>query len=196
MLAIRLTISCAGMLSAVQPVCAPPDANTPLQPSHSKIRPCPTFLGPKAIFNVLPNSPLPLLPAAGLRNLFENPAAAQFNHRTLALTTLASVAAFWRYGTKIPGLPAPTRVLMHALLATTCAQVGLGVATLLTYVPVSLGTAHQAGALTLFTIMLGLLYSIKPAPGLRPFRLLLHKWATPAAVAAVAGVGGAVTQMQ
>lgn len=87
------------------------------------------------------------------------------------------------------------RTLLHTLLATTCAQVGLGIATLLTYVPVSLGTAHQAGALTLFTLMLGLLYSIKPAPTLRPFRLLVHKYGTPTAMAAVLGVGGTVAQM-
>lgn len=132
----------------------------------------------------------------GLRNLFENSAAAQFNHRTLALTTLFTMAGFWRYGTQLPALHPSSRLLLHALMATTCAQVGLGIATLLSHVPVSLGTAHQAGALTLFSLMLGLLYSLRAGPSLRPFRLVVTKWGTPAAVAAVAGVGGAVTQMQ
>ncbi len=40
-------------------------------------------------------------------------------------------------------------------------QVTLGITTLLTYVPVSLGAAHQAGALTLFTVVLGLLHSLR-----------------------------------
>lgn len=46
----------------------------------------------------------------------------------------------------------------------------LGITTLLTYVPVELGAAHQAGAMVLFTLMLGLLYTIKPAPSLGTFR--------------------------
>ena len=37
----------------------------------------------------------------------------------------------------------------------------LGISTLLMYVPVSLGAAHQAGALTLFTVVLGLLHSLR-----------------------------------
>jgi hypothetical protein len=49
-------------------------------------------------------------------------------------------------------------------------QVALGITTLLTYVPVPLGAAHQAGAMVLFTLMLSLLYSIKPAPSLGTFR--------------------------
>jgi hypothetical protein len=40
-------------------------------------------------------------------------------------------------------------------------QVTLGISTLLTYVPASLGAAHQAGALTLFTIVLGLMHSLR-----------------------------------
>ena len=46
-------------------------------------------------------------------------------------------------------------------------QVTLGISTLLTYVPVSLGAAHQAGALTLFTVVLGLLHSLR-RPCARP----------------------------
>jgi Cytochrome oxidase assembly protein len=40
-------------------------------------------------------------------------------------------------------------------------QVTLGISTLVMYVPVSLGAAHQAGALTLFTVVLGLLHSLR-----------------------------------
>lgn len=46
----------------------------------------------------------------------------------------------------------------------------LGITTLLTYVPVPLGAAHQGGAMVLFTLMLGLLYTIKPTPSLGTFR--------------------------
>lgn len=41
-------------------------------------------------------------------------------------------------------------------------QVTLGVSALLAYVPPSLGAAHQATALLLFTIMLGLLHNLRP----------------------------------
>ena len=43
-------------------------------------------------------------------------------------------------------------------------QVTLGVSTLLAYVPVSLGSAHQAGALTLFTIVLTLAHNLRRQP--------------------------------
>ncbi|PRQ23986.1 putative COX15/CtaA family protein [Rosa chinensis] len=46
-------------------------------------------------------------------------------------------------------------------------QVTLGISTLLSYVPVGLGTAHQAGALTLFTLMILLNHIVrKPSPSL------------------------------
>jgi len=47
------------------------------------------------------------------------------------------------------------------LLLAHVVQVTLGISTLLTYVPVSLGSAHQAGALTLFTVMLMLLHTLR-----------------------------------
>lgn len=39
-------------------------------------------------------------------------------------------------------------------------QVSLGIAALLSYVPPGLGAAHQAGALTLLSISLGLLHAL------------------------------------
>lgn len=46
-------------------------------------------------------------------------------------------------------------------------QVTLGISTLLSYVPVSLGTAHQAGALTLLTLMILLNHTVRrPSPSL------------------------------
>lgn len=133
------------------------------------------------------------LPA--LRNLFENTAAVQFNHRMLAYTSLAGVVGMWRYGTQLSGLPRPARLLLHALAAATAGQVALGITTLLTYVPVPLGAAHQGGAMVLFTLMLGLLYAIKPAPSLGTFRLLLAKYGNTATAAAVMGIGGTVVNM-
>jgi cytochrome c oxidase assembly protein subunit 15 len=48
---------------------------------------------------------------------------------------------------------------IHAI--SHCFQVTLGISTLLMYVPASLGSAHQAGALTLFTIVLSLVHSLR-----------------------------------
>jgi hypothetical protein len=68
--------------------------------------------------------PLPFLSAAALRNLFENTAAVQFNHRMLAYTTLAGVATLWRYGSQLTALPPAARLCLHALAAATVGQVG------------------------------------------------------------------------
>jgi cytochrome c oxidase assembly protein subunit 15 len=46
-------------------------------------------------------------------------------------------------------------------------QYVLGVTTLMNYVPVELGTAHQAGALTLWTLTLWVLHSMRPAAAIK-----------------------------
>lgn len=97
------------------------------------------------------------------KNLFENTASVQFNHRALAMTTLGAVTAF-AWSTRGLPLPPSTRKLVNAVVVMAYAQVALGISTLLTYVPVSLGSAHQAGALTLFTLVLGLLHSARRHP--------------------------------
>ncbi len=74
-------------------------------------------------------------------------------------------------------------------------QVTLGIATLLTYVPASLGTAHQAGALTLLTLALCLLHTLRRGPAAAAVKLgPVAQFGTPAALAAVLAVGTAVTQ--
>jgi heme a synthase len=91
------------------------------------------------------------------RNFFENPATVQFVHRCLALTTLVSVLAVWLFGLR-QRLPRRQRVALHALAAITLLQVALGIGTLLLYVPVSLGTLHQGGAVVLLSAVLVLLH--------------------------------------
>lgn len=97
------------------------------------------------------------------RNFFENVPAVQFDHRLLAVSTLGGVGAFWTYARSLP-LPPAARLASHALLAGAAGQVALGVATLLHAVPVELGTAHQAGALSLFSITLVLLHTLRRLP--------------------------------
>ncbi len=71
-------------------------------------------------------------------------------------------------------------------------QFALGIWALLEYVPVPLGSAHQANALNLFTAVLLTLHALRPAqPG--PISRALGRFGAPVAAAAVASVGLAVT---
>uniref|UniRef100_A0A383VMG5 Uncharacterized protein n=1 Tax=Tetradesmus obliquus TaxID=3088 RepID=A0A383VMG5_TETOB len=131
---------------------------------------------------------------SGIRNAFENTAAVQLHHRALALSTLAAVTAVWAAGRKMP-LPGPARTALNVTMAFTAAQVTLGITTLLTYVPVSLGAAHQAGALALFTAVLTLMHSVRPASP-SAAALAVSRLAQPVAVLATAAIATAVTQMK
>lgn len=85
------------------------------------------------------------------RNFTENLMTVQFNHRVLAISTLLALVAFWVYS-KNRGMPPRARPVFHLLLLTGFVQVGLGIATLLMFVPVTLGVLHQGTAMVLFTL--------------------------------------------
>ena len=93
-------------------------------------------------------------------NPFLNPAAAQFNHRLLAVATLVAALLMWRSFHSLP-LKARTRHLAASLGLAAVAQAGLGIATLLAYVPVWLGALHQAGALVVFTLALLVVHDLR-----------------------------------
>jgi cytochrome c oxidase assembly protein subunit 15 len=78
------------------------------------------------------------------RNLFENPAAVQFDHRVLALATFAAVVAAWAAFRR--SAPPPLARRLDLALAAALLQLSLGIATLLLAVPIALGVAHQGGA--------------------------------------------------
>lgn len=94
------------------------------------------------------------------RNLFENIAAVQFNHRLLALTTLAAVVWLWAKTRRRAS--GSVRRLAHLALAVAITQVALGIGTLLSKVAVPVASAHQATALVLFTILLALRHAVGP----------------------------------
>ncbi|KAI9236006.1 MAG: cytochrome oxidase assembly protein-domain-containing protein [Podila humilis] len=103
-------------------------------------------------------------PTLGLwRNMFDNQVTVQFNHRVLATTTFTAISSLFLYSRGLP-LPPHVRLGVNVLMGVACCQVGLGIATLLYMVPVSLGTAHQAGSLTLLTSALYLMHSLKKIP--------------------------------
>jgi len=88
------------------------------------------------------------------RNFFENPATVQFIHRLLAISTLAAVAALWWRSRRLSSDDWLLRRGLTVLLVVALAQVGLGIATLLLYVPVTIGTIHQGGAVVLLATLL------------------------------------------
>lgn len=99
------------------------------------------------------------------RNAFENVIAVQFNHRLLAVSLLLLVLWLWASARRHE-LPARTRRAFHVLLGLATLQVSLGIATLLLRVPIALASAHQAGALALFTALVFVLHALSGAPAL------------------------------
>jgi cytochrome c oxidase assembly protein subunit 15 len=97
------------------------------------------------------------------RNLTENLAAVQFDHRLLATLTALAAAA-----TVVAGLAWGAAGLLRgallALAATIAAQYALGVATLLAVVPVALATAHQAVAVLALSSAVAVLHALRPGP--------------------------------
>ena len=82
------------------------------------------------------------------RNVFENVAAVQFNHRLLGTSSLVVALWFWWRHRESGRLS----VALVAVAALT--QVALGISTLLLVVPIPLAALHQAGAMTLLTVAL------------------------------------------
>ncbi|MBX3691709.1 COX15/CtaA family protein [Dokdonella sp.] len=99
------------------------------------------------------------------RNLFENPTFLQFVHRCLAIATLAIVLAGWG-SWRFRVADSRQRRALDLLLGAALLQVSLGIATLLLYVPVSLGTLHQGGAVLLLSAVLLLAHECGRRPTL------------------------------
>jgi cytochrome c oxidase assembly protein subunit 15 len=98
-----------------------------------------------------------------LRNLTENPAAVQFDHRLLATLTACAVLA-----TVVAGFAAGAfgrlRWALAVMMTALTTQYMLGIATLLNVVPLGLATAHQATAVILLTGVVWVLHASRPTP--------------------------------
>jgi cytochrome c oxidase assembly protein subunit 15 len=107
------------------------------------------------IFNEFPLMGGRLFPAGygtGFRNLFENPIAAQFNHRVLAVVVALATLIVWIRSER--GWPANIRRWLRLAALATVAQFLLGITTLLQGAPVGVAVLHQLGAVALLTVLL------------------------------------------
>jgi cytochrome c oxidase assembly protein subunit 15 len=94
------------------------------------------------------------------KNFFENATTVQFDHRFFGELVFCVVTGLWLYSRRLP-LNARTRLAVNCLMATTLLQVGLGITTLLLYVPKTLAASHQSGALTVLSTAIWLSHELK-----------------------------------
>ena len=94
-------------------------------------------------------------------DLTKNPAAVQFNHRLLACTTFTAISCLWALSLRRKNLPKMSKLAANSLMGVACMQVTLGISTLLTFVPIPLAAAHQGGSLTLLTMAIWLLHTLR-----------------------------------
>ena len=110
------------------------------------------------LYNEYPFMGAGLVPAEygdrGWLDPLENPAAAQFHHRWLALATLGAVITL-----ALRARRGASRLRATLVLAAVAVQFTLGIFTLLHGVPVALGGLHQAGAVVLLGALLALLHA-------------------------------------
>ncbi|KAG7840571.1 hypothetical protein KL942_002522 [Ogataea angusta] len=119
------------------------------------------------------------------RNMFENPATVQLNHRILAITTFCSVLALHMYSHRIKTImPRHAYKWLNISMGLVSLQVALGICTLLWLVPTELAAAHQGGALALLTgILMTVCHLKKPnKTNLMLLKNFLHKAKTNSAV--------------
>jgi len=114
-------------------------------------------------YNTWPLMDGQIVPAAGFTimpkylNAFENLALVQFIHRWLGPATMLLILG-WAWRMLKTGAD---KKWIYALAAMALLQVGLGLGTLLSHANIVLATLHQAGAITLLTLLLVNLYGLK-----------------------------------
>jgi cytochrome c oxidase assembly protein subunit 15 len=97
-------------------------------------------------------------------NFFNNMATVQFDHRMIAWALMLYVPLMW-WATRTASVPRPARLAASVLLAATALQVSLGISTLLLRVPVTLGVAHQGGAVLVFAAAIWLAHTLRRPAG-------------------------------
>uniref|UniRef100_V9KWS5 Cytochrome c oxidase assembly protein COX15-like protein n=1 Tax=Callorhinchus milii TaxID=7868 RepID=V9KWS5_CALMI len=98
-----------------------------------------------------------------LRNVFENPTTVQFDHRILGIASVTAVTALYALSRRMP-MPRRTQMAIASLLGMVYIQAGLGISTLLLYVPTPLAVTHQSGSLVLLSLALWLVHELRRLP--------------------------------
>ncbi|XP_063047684.1 cytochrome c oxidase assembly protein COX15 homolog [Engraulis encrasicolus] len=106
----------------------------------------------------IPDDLLAFSPA--LKNVFENPTTVQFDHRILAISSLAAITGLYMYSRTLR-LPRRAKIAIGCLTAMAYTQVALGVSTLLLYVPTPLAATHQSGSVALLTFAIWVLAELR-----------------------------------
>lgn len=97
-------------------------------------------------------------------NFFSSEALVQFDHRILAYCVFILILVSWVIAVKTKnGISKRIRSYMNVLMGMAVVQLTLGVLTLLTFIPkanktIILGTAHQGGAVILFSLAIVVLH--------------------------------------
>lgn len=118
------------------------------------------------VFNTFPLMNGQFIPAGAYattplwRDVFENVATVQLHHRLLAYTLIVATLVLWA-STRRLSLPTRARFAMRLFFAAVALQIVLGISTLLYVVPVSLGAAHQGGAVLVLTAALLLAHALR-----------------------------------
>lgn len=100
-------------------------------------------------------------PVAKWRAFFEDTAVVQFGHRTLAYASVAGSLGIWAYSSQLPALSPAAAAAVRLLPMAVGAQMCLGIATLMLYVPIELGVAHQAGGVAVLTTLLFVMHTLR-----------------------------------
>jgi len=95
------------------------------------------------------------------RNFFWNMATVQFDHRVGAWLLALLVPVLWWKLRRAPQVPARAEKGGNLLLATLAFQIGLGIATLVNVVPLSLAALHQAGAVVVFAFAMSVAHALR-----------------------------------
>jgi cytochrome c oxidase assembly protein subunit 15 len=110
------------------------------------------------------------------RNVFENTALVQFDHRCLALASTTAIAATFAAarGNRAVWNSLPPKAYAHlmGMMGMVTIQASLGISTLLMYVPTHLAATHQFGSLLLLTMSSLAAHSLQGMP-ISPFPLMI-----------------------
>lgn len=98
------------------------------------------------------------------RNFYDNMATVQFDHRVLAVCTLAAYTAVYMKARKPnvwSNLPEEAKTALNLTIAAVGGQVAFGAAMLVNHVPTHMAMVHESGAALILSSSLWALYTLR-----------------------------------